>query len=223
MCVEMMKLASGLRMDDVTRAALASGRAEPSLGLFIDTLLAMRGISESEGEVIAGTLLEAEIITDMSPHALDMVFAAIDRGHAKPKSKLVYEELRATPSFLQDAILTAEASRGWGFGGPGIKRLPIDMAGNKSKGAAKLEIIRIDAGTKVPWHTHKGQELTLCIAGEFSDHNGVYGPGDFSVYDGTTRHQPVAAPNAPAFALAITDDGLRFEGFLGALQKLFNA
>lgn len=218
-----MKVASAPRMDEATLAALASGRAEPSLGLFVDTLLAMRGISESEGETIAGTMLEAEIITDMSPHALDMVFAAIDRGGATPKPKLVYEELGQTPAFLQDAILAAETSRGWSFGGPGIKRLPIDMPGSKSKGAAKLEIIRIDPGTKVPWHTHKSQELTLCLAGEFSDQFGVYGPGDFSVYDGATRHQPIAAPNAPAFALAVTDDGLRFEGLLGALQKLFKA
>lgn len=219
----MMKVTSATMMDEATRAALASGRAEPSLGLFIDTLLEMRGVSESEGAVIAGATLEAEIMSDMSPSALDMAFAAIERGRATPKQALVYGELGQTPAFLQDVILAAEADRGWGYGGPGIRRLALDMPGDKAGGAAKLEIIRIGAGVKVPWHTHKGQELTLCIAGEFSDHNAVYGPGDFSVYDGATRHQPVAAAGAPAFALAITDDGLRFEGLLGALQKLFNA
>ena len=226
--MEMIKVTTAARIDEATRAALASGRAEPSLGLFVDTLMAMRGIDEREGEIIAGTILEAEIISDMSPHALDMVWAAIERGGQKPKPRLVYEDLNQTPAFLQDVILEAEASRGWAYGGPGIKRLVIDMPGKKSpskksKGSAKLEIIRIGAGVKVPWHTHKGQELTLCLAGEFSDNNAVYGPGDFSVYDGTTRHQPVAAQSAPAFALAITDDGLKFEGLLGALQKLFNA
>lgn len=221
--MEMIKVVTAPHIDEATRAALASGRAEPSLGLFIDTLMAMRGITESEGETIAGTMLEAEIVSDLSPHALDMVWAAIERGASKPKPKLVYNELNQTPAFLQDVILAAEERHGWAYGGPGIKRLVLDMPGGKGKGAAKLEIIRIGAGTKVPWHTHKGQELTLCLAGEFSDHNAVYGPGDFSVYDGTTRHQPVGAANAPAFALAVTDDGLRFEGLLGALQKLFNA
>ena len=214
----MMKLTSATRMDDATRAALASGRAEPSLGLFMDTLLAMRGISETEGAVIAGVALEAEIMSDMSPNALDMAFAAIDRGGSKPKAKLVYDDLGETPSFLQDAILDAEQRGGWGFGGPGIKRLPLGFPGD-----AKIEIIRIEAGTKIPWHTHKGQELTLCLAGEFSDDNGVYGPGDFSVYDGSVRHQPVASTAGPAYALAVTDAGLKFEGLLGALQKLFNA
>lgn len=214
----MMKVTSATRMDDATRAALASGRAEPSLGLFIDTLLGMRGISESEGATIAGAALEAEIVSDMSPDALAMVFAAIDRGAPKPKAKLVYDDLAHTPAFLQDAILAAEQRSGWGFGGPGIKRLPLGLPGD-----AKIEIIRIEAGTKVPWHTHKGQELTLCLAGEFSDHNAVYGPGDFSVYDGAVRHQPVASTAGPAYALAVTDAGLKFEGLLGALQKLFNA
>ncbi|HOY77692.1 MAG TPA: cupin domain-containing protein [Hyphomonadaceae bacterium] len=224
----MIKVVSAPHIDETTRAALASGRAEPSLGLFIDTLMTMRGIDEPEGEIIAGTILEAEIISELSPHALDMVWAAIERGASRPKSGLVYEDLNQTPAFLQDAILAAEEHRGWAYGGPGIKRLVLDMPGDRSprttvKGATKIEIIRIDAGTKVPWHTHKGQELSLCLAGEFSDHNAVYGPGDFSVYDGATRHQPVATPNAPAYALVVTDDGLRFEGLLGALQKLFNA
>lgn len=214
----MMKVSSASSMDDATRAALASGRAEPPLGLFIDTLLAMRGISEHEAAAIAGAALEAEQAADMSSDALDIVFAAIDRGGAKPKPKLVYDDLNQTPAFLQDIILAAEGRGGWGFGGPGIKRLPLGIAGK-----AKIEIIRIEAGTKVPWHTHKGQELTLCLAGEFSDANGVYGPGDFSVYDGSVRHQPVISTAGPAYALAVTDAGLKFEGLLGALQKLFNA
>jgi len=214
----MMKVTSASMMDDASRAALASGRAEPSLGLFLDTLLAMRGISETEGAVIAGVGLETETVAALSPNALDMVFAAIERGPARPKAKLVYEDLGQTPAFLQDAILAAEARHDWRLGGPGIRRLPLGVPGH-----AKIEIIRIEAGTKVPWHTHKGQELTLCIAGEFSDDRAVYGPGDFSVYRGDDRHQPVASTAGPAYALAVTDAGLRFEGLLGALQKLFNA
>ena len=58
----MMKVTSASMMDDASRAALASGRAEPSLGLFLDTLLAMRGISETEGAVIAGVGLETETV-----------------------------------------------------------------------------------------------------------------------------------------------------------------
>jgi putative transcriptional regulator len=205
-------------MDDATRAALASGRAEPGLGLFLDVLMEMRGISELDGEVIAGAALEAEAPATMNPDALAMALAAIDRGPvAEPVAKpMVYPELANLPVALRDAIAAAEAKRGWSYSGPGIKRLDLGFAGG-----AKAEIIRLEAGTAVPWHTHKGQELTLCIHGEYSDGHATYGPGDFSAFDGTVRHQPKAHEAGTAYALAVTDAGLRFEGLLGALQKLF--
>lgn len=203
-------------MDDATRAALASGRAEPSLALFIDTLMEMRGISDREGEAVAGAALEAETPAEMSVNALEMAFAAIERGGAaRPKQRLVYPELDMLPAVLHDAIAAAEARRGWGIAGPGIKTLPLNIGAK-----AKAEIIRLDAGFKVPWHTHKGMELTLCIHGEFSDSRGVYGPGDFSISDPAIRHQPVAHGDGPVYALAVTDAGLKFEGLLGALQRL---
>lgn len=214
----MMKLTQGIAIDDATRAALASGRAEPALGLFIDTLMQMRGISEREGEFIAGAALESETPAELPPHLLDMVFAAIDRGAGKPKAKpaLRHAELASTPVILQDAILEAEARRGWSVYGPGIWRLPLGLGGR-----AKAEILRIDPGVAVPWHTHKGQELTLCLVGEYTDREDTYGPGDFSIADGAVRHQPVAHNAGHVYALAVTDAGLKFEGLLGALQKLF--
>jgi hypothetical protein len=49
----MMKVTSGQAMDDASRAALASGRAEPALGLFIESLIEMRGLGPEGGEAIA--------------------------------------------------------------------------------------------------------------------------------------------------------------------------
>lgn len=211
-----MKVTSGPVMDVATRAALASGRAEPSLAVFIDTLMEMRGISEGEGEAIAGAALEAETPAAMSLNALDMAFAAIERGPVRgSKQAMVYADLAAVPAVLQDAILAAEAGRGWSLYGPGIRRLQLGLGGQ-----AKAEVLRIDPGVAVPWHTHKGQELTLCLVGEYTDGARQYGPGDFSVADGSVRHQPVAHKASHVYALAVTDAGLRFEGLLGALQKL---
>jgi len=210
-------------MDDATRAALASGRAEPALGLFIDTLLEMNGVTLDVGEAISGAMLEREAPAEMSALALDMAFAAIEKGGqfrdakgSKTKRELLYPELADVPVSLKAAILEAEANKGWGYAGPGIRSLPLGLGG-----PAKIEVLRINAGTAVPWHTHKGQELTLCLAGEFSDHMATYGPGDYSLTDGTIRHQPVASKAGTVYALAVTDKGLKFEGLLGALQTLF--
>jgi putative transcriptional regulator len=205
---------------------LASGRAEPALGLFIDTLLEMNGVTLDESEAISGAMLERETPAEMSDHALDMAFAAIEKGghsaggkdrgrKGSKKRDLLYPELGDMPVSLKAAILDAEANRGWGFAGPGIRSLVLGLGG-----PAKIEVLRIGAGTAVPWHTHKGQELTLCLVGEFSDAMATYGPGDYSLTDGTIRHQPVASKAGTVYALAVTDKGLKFEGLLGALQKL---
>lgn len=212
----MIRVTQDSQIDEATQAALASGRAQPALRLFLDTMLTLRGLPVQEGEILAGAALEMETPAPMSATALDSVFAAIERGGAPRARKPVYAELAALPADLREAVLDAEAARGWKLSGPGIRRLDLG-----SVNGLKSEIIRLDAGKSVPWHTHKGRELTLCVHGEYADGLAIYGPGDFSVTDGAVRHQPKASPGGPAYALAVTDAGLRFEGLLGALQKLF--
>lgn len=212
----MIRVTRGQDLDEATRAALASGRADPALCLFIDTLMEMRGIGAHEGAALAGAMLEGEAPAAMSPHALDMVFAAIERGGAPRAPALAYPELAALPAGLRETIREAEGKRAWSIAGPGIRRLELSRADG-----LKLEVIRLEAGKAVPWHTHKGRELTLCVHGEFADGLDTYGPGDFSITDGTVRHQPKASDDGPAYALAVTDAGLKFEGLLGALQRLF--
>ena len=62
--------------------------------------------------------------------------------------------------------------------------------------------------------------LTLCLIGGYSDGRGSYGPGDVSIADPTVTHQPKADDDGVCFVLAVTDAGLKFEGVLGAIQKL---
>jgi putative transcriptional regulator len=190
----MMKVTSGQVMDEATRAALASGRAEPAVSLFIESLMEMRGLAVEAGEAIAAAALEAEAPAEMAAGALDRVFAAID-AMPRPARAPHYPDL-----------ITA---------GPGVRKLRLGVGGE-----ARAELIRLEAGALTPWHTHKGQELTLCLLGGFSDGFASYGPGDVSIADPTIRHRPKADDDGPCFVLAVTDAGLKFEGVLGAIQKL---
>lgn len=54
----------------------------------------------------------------------------------------------------------------------------------------RASLLHIDALGEIPQHTHKGYELTLLLAGEFSDLNGEYVPGDFILLDNLTHHAP---------------------------------
>jgi putative transcriptional regulator len=186
----MMKVTSGQALDDATRAALASGRAEPAFGLFIDSLMEMRGLSEIAAESIAGAMLEAETPAEMSATALDRALAAIEKGGEKgapQQNPLSYPELIRLPVVLVDAIRIAETQAGWRQQAPGIRGLRLNVGGE-----ARAEIIRIEAGAATPRHTHKGQELTLCLIGGYSDGIGAYGPGDVAIADPTVHHQPRA-------------------------------
>jgi putative transcriptional regulator len=212
---EMIRVSQHTGMDETTRAALASGRADPAMRLFLETLMEMRGITEAEGDALGGALLEAEAPAAMSATALDRVFASIERGGQDKPRQPAYPELAGLPAGLRAAMLDAEQKRRWKTIGPGIRQLDLIVVGG-----VRAEIIRLEAGKSVPRHTHKGRELTLCVHGEYSDGTATYGPGDFSVKETDDRHQPQASAGGPAYALAVTDAGLRFEGLLGALQKL---
>ena len=69
----------------------------------------------------------------------------------------------------------------------------------------KVELLKIAAGRAVPRHTHKGDELTLVLAGGFTDDTGHYGKGDFAFADGERVHQPHADEGEDCIALAVLD------------------
>lgn len=210
----MIKVTSGQAIDDVTRAALASGRADPALALFIDSLMEMRGLSEIAAEAISGSMLEMEAPVEMAPDALDRVMAAIEKGGER-RVPSTYPELIKVPARLADAIRDAEARVGWKTKTPGIRGLRLDVGGE-----ARAEVFRIEPGVATPRHTHKGNELTLCLLGGFSDEMGSYEPGDITITDPTITHTPRADDDGVCFVLAVTDAGLKFDGVLGAIQKL---
>ena len=214
----MNRVETGKEIDVASLAALASGRTDPAVAMLVETALDMRGRAEPAAEAISGAFLEVEAPVETSPEALARVMAVIDadtpvvpRGGSRPADR---SEIRV-PARLMQAIDAAERARGWRAVGPGIRVLSLDIPG-----PARSEIIRIDAGGAVPRHTHVGGELTLCLAGGFSDEGGAYGPGDVVYADAKVTHRPVADADGPCYVMAVTDAGLRLTGLLGVLQRL---
>ncbi len=217
----MIRVEAGPELELETLAALAAGRADPGLSLLLECAMEMRGSRTPAPDAVAGALLESEQPVTMSADALSRVFAAIDgdqAGQATHKSDApddAARELIRIPQNLRQRIEDAERRNGW-KSNAGLRTLELDLGG-----AHKAEIMRIPAGAGVPRHTHRGQELTLCLSGGFSDGVGAYGPGDVSITDPTITHRPVADTDGPCYVLAVTDAGLKFTGLLGLLQKAF--
>lgn len=88
-------------------------------------------------------------------------------------------------------------------------------------GTAKSRLLRIRPGVAMPRHTHAGMELTLVVAGGFTDGTGHYERGDFATTDGSVDHQPVADAGEDCICLAITDAPLKLTGTFGRLLNPF--
>lgn len=206
--------------------AYAAGCLDPAFALLVETQASLRAdVSEAiaVGELIAAICLEDETPAALSDRALDRAFAAIDALNAEAatarraasEAGKALEELLTLPEPLRETALIASGDKGWRFSGPGLRRMPLPVSRD-----VECELIRIDAGARVPRHTHEGAELTLCVSGGFSDETGSYGPGDLSLKDASDTHTPQADDDGPCIVLAVRDGGLRFSGMIGALQRI---
>lgn len=77
-----------------------------------------------------------------------------------------------------------------------------------------VRLLKIPAGQPVPEHTHAGEELTLVLAGSFSDEISTFSRGDVEMADAEVLHTPHAGKTEDCICLAITDAPLRFSSRL---------
>lgn len=82
----------------------------------------------------------------------------------------------------------------------------------------QVALQKINAGAKVPTHTHKGFEYTVILSGGFSDELGVYHEGDFIARDTSHKHSPTALQNEDCICLTVLNAPLKFTGW----QRIFN-
>lgn len=54
----------------------------------------------------------------------------------------------------------------------------------------RASLLHIKKGGEIPVHQHKGYELTLLLAGSFSDEHDTYHKGDFILLSGDIKHSP---------------------------------
>lgn len=74
----------------------------------------------------------------------------------------------------------------------------------------EFALYHIKAGGRIPWHTHRGSEMTLILQGGFSDADGSYHVGDFLYRDASDVHAPTALQSEDCICLAVLDAPLRF-------------
>ncbi|MFY7759891.1 ChrR family anti-sigma-E factor [Aquidulcibacter sp.] len=84
------------------------------------------------------------------------------------------------------------------------------------------ELLKLEAGRKVPEHGHSGLEVTLVLSGELDDGSQIYRRGDLLVHDEDSEHQPGAAKGGDCICLIAQTGSVRLKGPLGWLINRFN-
>ena len=110
------------------------------------------------------------------------------------------------------SVFRQHLARPWQILGK-VSRMRFDVDETNTRAS----LLHIDAQGEIPQHTHKGYELTLLLAGEFSDLNGDYVPGDFIVLDGQHHHSPKTITGCLCYT--VLDAPLHFTK---GLSKLLN-
>jgi len=199
--------------------AYAAGTlAEPQALLVATHLSLCPGCRDAAGalDAVGGALLDRLAPAEVAPEALDAVLARLDEpmpASAPPSS----------PDPVLPAPLRAYVGRGlrdiaWKRLGRGVEEfvLPIPKVDGCSS-----RLIRVGAGRRIPTHTHDGDELTLVLAGGFSDRSGRYARGDVCAADPSVEHRPVADADGPCVCLVVTEGRLRFSGPFGRILTYF--
>ncbi|MEM6411436.1 MAG: ChrR family anti-sigma-E factor [Pseudomonadota bacterium] len=206
-------------------SAYASGSLDAAFSLLVETQAALKEDVAREvavGELIAGDMLEMDEASPLEEGALEKVFQTIDaadeRTFHQAAAAACAEQLGDIAMFphpVLDHAVDAVVDSGWTQLTSGVRRLKLDL-GTESE----VEIYRIEPNQTVPRHTHEGSELTLVMAGGFTDETGSYGPGNLSIQGPNDVHQPTADDDGVCYTLAVRDGGLRLTGLLGVVQRL---
>ncbi|MDG2034733.1 MAG: ChrR family anti-sigma-E factor [Rhodospirillales bacterium] len=182
-----------------------------------------RSVVESADD-LGGALLDDEMPDALSPGSFEAMLKKIKTPvPPKPVVESVISPVLKAPS---DTLVPQPLRN---YLGGGLETIPWKPIGGGAQqhliptaDDSQVRLLKIPACQPVPEHTHGGRELTLVLAGSFSDEAGRFGPGDLEDVDEATTHQPVAGVGEVCICLAVTDAPLKFSGLLPRLFQPFN-
>ena len=200
----------------------AAGSLEEPLALVIATHLALCPRCRDEVarlEALGGAMLEQQDGTPLADDGVERILARLDEPEdpapAAPSDGIADIDPRV-PQPLRDYLATSIDKLDWkSFRGLEKVELLTEASGFHTR------LMRIKPGTAMPAHTHEGTELTLVLAGGFSDESGHYERGDIAECGDDIDHKPIADPGEDCICLAVTDAPLRLTGPVGRLLNPF--
>ncbi|UDN22798.1 ChrR family anti-sigma-E factor [Aeromonas veronii] len=160
-----------------------------------DCAARLKAFEEELAQQYLASLAEPELASH-DEVALDVGFDAMLAdilAQPEPVAAPVTDLPRAQPAELEVAghayrlprVLARYRSPKWRhIGAIRQQSLPLDEMGTRAS------LLHIEAGGRIPEHTHQGYELTLLLAGNIQDGDTLYKAGDFIWRDASHSHSP---------------------------------
>lgn len=201
----------------------ASGATDEAVSLLVATHLALcpecrRRVSAAEE--VGGALFSELAPVPMGGDAFARISSRLDEDRPIETPVLKKEgeaESTSVPEPLRTYLGGDFDSLKWQHIVGGISQYRIFQ-----RGAVSIRLIRAMPGSAVAMHTHRGEELTMVMAGGFTDPTGHYNRGDVQTTTPAITHSPAAIEGGPCINLAVTDSPLIFQNWPAKIVgKLF--
>lgn len=226
------------KKDEVIGALLldyAAGVLESPLEILVETHISLNAASAKQLRMLmqlGGILLEECEPVSLSEGALDAVMAEIAKGENDRETATQDNVVAFSPSHekkgvtvahlprpLADYIPDLSCEKSWRKISKGLSQCRIQFDGTE----VEANIYRIAPGTSIPVHSHEGTEVTLVLAGGFTDETGAFGPGDIAIQETGATHKPVADDDGECIVFAINEGNIRLANPIGrVLSYLVN-
>jgi putative transcriptional regulator len=229
-----------VKKDDVIGALLldyATGALDRPLEILVETHISLNKQSARQLRMLmqlGGVLLEECEPVSLSEDALDTVMAEIESAEVEIEesqrrqdnvvafepSKTPQQIVAHLPRPLADYIPDLSCDKSWRRITKGLSQCRIQFNGTE----VEANIYRIAPGTAIPVHSHEGTEVTLVLAGGFTDETGSFGPGDIAIQETGATHKPVADDDGECIVFAINEGNIRLANPIGrVLSYLVNS
>jgi putative transcriptional regulator len=202
----------------------ANGTLSKPLEVLVETHMAMNPKSARAFRMmmqIGGVLLEESEPVSMSEGSWEKIMAEIDAHEAlvEPAGNDNQEDQNLLlPRPIADYIPALSCTKSWKKLSRGLTEYEIDFGTS----VGKASIYRIAPGVAVPSHSHEGSEVTLVLAGGFSDVTGNFGPGDIAVQQTGAVHKPVADDDGECIVFAVNEGSIKLTGPIGMVINLLS-
>lgn len=202
-----------------TLASYAAGALDEARSVVVATHLAICPdcrLTVRDFECVGAACLEEIAASPMGEGALDRFWsiAGAQEGPTAGRREVAPDMMRTLDRYLENGVDGAK----WRRIVPGVSDCVLAAHGYRP---GVLRLLKIEPGTRIPKHSHGGEEFTLILRGAYDDELGTFARGDFADLDDEDAHSPLAVGDEPCICLIATNAPLAFKDLAGRIVQPF--